>query len=382
MPLTDFRSIQEPLNDERVKSRCFYIQLKIKDYLSMIDLEANPYQRNLLKVKLYRKLINDILEGALFPTISVVYPNQVNLETGFNTDFKFQILDGLQRTNCLMLCKDIITKEIDEKLFPQNKIKYKNLEDFLNRYITLEVWEDLKLPAILYKIVVLNTGQRRMDTRHQLDILMSSLNNTLIAQGIEIMKVKDKESGGLGSSELYESNIYPLSDIAESLVSYLNGVPSYSPQTAADYLFGLINLGETEFDNLLKAVERPDTYSDLIWVLKDFGTKIYDKYKENIMIKYGIFLNGVMAALGWARENQDSENIIQKQKLLLQSFDSDPDPLNIKSFEEYYKKFTTGIGVKRRKLVYHAFRNLFSMASAKNLSWKEAYTEIEGKKSE
>ena len=126
--LTDFRYIIEPLDDKRVKSKCFYVQMKIKDYLNMVDLQANPYQRNLLKVKLYQKLIGDILEGALFPTISVVYPDTINLEIGFDTDKKFQILDGLQRTNCLILCKGIISKEIEEKLFVDDKIQFTNLE--------------------------------------------------------------------------------------------------------------------------------------------------------------------------------------------------------------------------------------------------------------
>src|SRR3989344_1526143 len=237
----------EPLKDGKINSKCYYIQIKIKDYLNMVDMEDNPYQRNLLKKRLYKKLIEDILIGGIFPPISVVYPDLVNIKQGLEKEKKLKILDGLLRTNCLFLCKRIIEKE---ERFPFGEKEgvntiYQDIDFFLNRKITLEVWENLNLKSILYKIVVLNTGQRRMDTRHQLDILFYSLEETLKRKGIEVIRFKEKEdeNSEITSKDLYEKNIFPLFSIAESLVSYMNGLPSYSQKDAANFLFETLSLG-------------------------------------------------------------------------------------------------------------------------------------------
>ena len=370
--------IETPLYDKRVNSNCYYVQIKIKDYLNIVDLEANIYQRSLLKSKLYKKLIEDILEGAVFPTISVVYPSIININDGLNTECKLQILDGLQRTNCLIICKGILNGEFTEFDKSKLKILYKNEEEFLNRLITLELWEQLSLQSVLYKIVVLNTGQRRMDTKHQLDILMYSLQKTLIADGIDVIRQKEKEEQQIEFAETYKENKYPLSDIAESLVSYIAKSPTYTSQTAADYLFENLNLSEKEFDNVLDVIEKEQTYKDLIWVLKDLGNEILKKYNENVLIKYGIFLIGLMAALGFARVKREKELVDKKLELLLERFTKSDDPLSLSEFEEFYRKFTSGIGAKRRKLIYTTFKNYLSSKIDDELYWKEAFKEIMG----
>lgn len=158
-----------PLYDNKIKGVSWLVKMTIGRYLEMVGMTANPYQRTLQSLSFYRKLIEDLLDDTTMPPISVVYPERnINFKIGLQSDKKFIILDGLQRTNCILACLQIIESE-------KSKGKIQTVEDFKSKLVYVEIWEKLDLQNILYKMVVLNTGQKKMDYGHQLDILSDSL---------------------------------------------------------------------------------------------------------------------------------------------------------------------------------------------------------------
>lgn len=366
-------SYVQPFFDKLVKANVYIVQLKIKEYLQLVDLKENPFQRNVLDYDVYYKLIKDILVGAIFPPISVVYKDKVNLKEGFNEDSKFMILDGLQRTNCLFVCKKILDGDIEED-FPTI---YTNSEEFLDTSITLEVWEGLELRAVLYKIIVLNTGQKKMDTRHQLDIMVGSLKDFLIKNQINFIELKEKISEEITSSELFETNRFPLFSIAEGVVAYINKYPQFTQKSTTEFLFDKLDLDTENYKEGIKIIENENTYIDLTWVLKDFSDVLLKKYGYNIFIKYPLFLSSFLAAMGYTRVEFTKEQIEDKKavlsKLLLSS---EKDPLSIETYLKYHKEFITGIGAKRRKLVFTAFKNFFASPVSNKIDWSQAFLEV------
>lgn len=378
--------MQSPLTDKKVNSKSWLTKMTIENYLAMIDIEhkEHTFQRNIIGGDAYEKMILDILCDSVIPTISVYYQDiDFDFNIGFNTDIGFSILDGLQRTNCLAECKKIM-EHID-------KYSYKNEFDndinlFLKKEIYVEIWERLDLKSILYKMVVLNTGQKKMDYEHQLDILNTSIKATLEEQGIKTQTRKEHKDAGR------DKNAMLLSVVAEGLVAYINKLPTSGKRDAAEVLFTKLNL-ESNNDNEIGIIYDEETYNNLFWVLGKIKPALDEKYTEegNPFIVYDLFFISFMAALGFQynRYNKNYSNDyetnnekdkkrkleISKRKTQIEQYikESD-DPFKLKTFKELYGKFTSGIGEKRRKLVFETFKEYFiSSDESSEPNWYEIY---------
>jgi hypothetical protein len=362
MKVIDFFSA--PLSDEKIGGKSWMVKMKIGDYLKMINLNDNPYQRNLLGIKAYSKLIEDLLNDTIIPPISVVY-NNINLdfEKEFDINKKFVILDGLQRTNCLLYCIEKIKQGKSDG-------KIKDISAFENKEIYVEIWEKLDLKHILYKMVVLNTGQKKMDYSHQLDILNNSLQEELEEDGITILTTKDIKEGRP------KTDAFDLASVTEGLVSFINGYPISGKKNAAEFLFERFNVGLATDDDedTLKLINDNDTYNYLVWILKDFNNLLNEKYPaKNPLKKLNTFLVSLLASMGYCHK-KSPENLKKKLKVLEDSFAGTDDPINLEMFDNYYNMFKTGIGEKRRKFIYEAFRNFFlSKENIEKIEWDETY---------
>lgn len=88
----------------------------------------------------------------------------------------FLILDGLQRTYCFKIAVDILANKESSKYYDSLKDSIRDFEpifetkdDFLENYeIGIEIWTNMDLPKTLYKMVVLNTGQKKMSLQYQI----------------------------------------------------------------------------------------------------------------------------------------------------------------------------------------------------------------------
>ena len=353
------------LTDKKIQGVSWMVVITIEQYLSMIDLENNPYQRNKLGVKPYKKLIEDLLNDTVIPPISVVYDEEnIDLNSDLDTNKKFIILDGLQRTNCLLHCIELLKKN-------ESTGTIKDVNEFYKKKIYLEIWERLNLQTILYKMLVLNTGQKKMDYSHQLDILNESVKKELKENGINLITVKEIKEG------LPKKGLFHLADVTEGLVSFINTVPISGKKDAAEFLFETFNVGLNsgeENNTTLSAISDKDTYTYLIWTLKEFNQLLNDCYGDNNpLIKYNVFLISFLASLGYALK-RDKENLAKKVQVLVNKCKSESDPLKLGFFQEYYNSFKTGIGEKRRKFVYEVFKDFFISKEYENeLNWVEVY---------
>lgn len=364
--------IQNPIFDSLVRTKVYTVQITVRDYLKIVDLEENPFQRNVLDYDVYYKLIKDILAGAVFPPISVVSKVDVDVNKGLDENSKVLILDGLQRTNCLFICLNVLQKKIKVEI----PTIYKDVNQFLDRLITLEIWENLELKSILYKIIVLNTGQKRMDARHQLDIMTSFIKDFLKEKDIKFIELKEKLSEEITKTELQETNTFPLHSIAEGLVAYVNKYPQFTQKSTIEFLFDKLDLEPGSYKDGIKIIESEKTYLDLVWVLKDLSVLLLNKYKHNVLIKHPLFLASLLAAIGYVRYEIGEKQIEDKKPVLASLIKSDiDDPLGLTAFNTYYNEFKSNIGAKRRKLVFIAFKNYLSSPSSLKLDWYQAYLE-------
>jgi len=359
-------SIPTPLNDNRIHGKSWLVVTTIGEYINMISVEGNPYQRSILGLKYYSKLIDDLLLDTVIPPISVVI-NKSNLAItqGVNLEGKLFILDGLQRTNCIKHCINLLEKKDRTKFITS----FKSVDEFLNKEIYLEIWEKIEFKNILYKMIVLNTGQKKMDYSHQLDILNNAFLEKITEDGVEVItRIEQQES------KIKKNEKFLLADLTEALVSYINCFPISGKKNAAEFLFERFNIGYSsqEENEGLEIIFNDNTYENIKWILTVFSKKLDNIYGNNNPIKkYNVFLIGLAASMGFAFK-KNPENYNKKVKIL-ENISGD-DPLKISLYEEYNSKFKSGIGEKRRKYVYEEFRNFFiGPEYIEELEWDNTY---------
>ncbi|NYH47082.1 hypothetical protein [Xanthomonas arboricola] len=176
--------------DIRTGTTVLYAQSSIGNYLSLVGSEFDEFeiQRKRVQHKAYGRMKEDIKAGTLLPTITLAVkkdfiadisralsdPDQ--LENLLQTPGKVNILDGLQRTHIL---SDIKT---EGHVFPDNQ------------KVILEFWLEGDVKNLIYRIIVLNSGQKPMSMRHQIELLFSTTKENLKDRipGLDIITERDE----------------------------------------------------------------------------------------------------------------------------------------------------------------------------------------------
>jgi hypothetical protein len=167
----------EPQQDIRTATPVIYAQMPVGDYLELVGEEFDKFsiQRRREKHPAYSRMKDDIRVGALLPTITLSAaiesaPNLKHLcQIG---DFKnlveqlkiiggLNILDGLQRTYILA------------------DLKKEGHVFVVGQTVHLEIRIEENLNNLIYRIIVLNAGQKPMSMRHQIEVLFSAFRTTL-----------------------------------------------------------------------------------------------------------------------------------------------------------------------------------------------------------
>ncbi|PEF41585.1 hypothetical protein CON84_00445 [Bacillus sp. AFS094228] len=162
--------------DLRTNTPIIYAQMKVSDYLDLIgdEFENFRFQRKKVNYKPYLRMKDDIKKGALLPTITLaVKPNsteRVKEVIGDDDSLReilleqagdLNILDGLQRTYIL------------------KELKRDGFEFHPEQQVLLEFWIEEEIKHLIYRLIVLNAGQKRMSMRHQVEILFLTIREAL-----------------------------------------------------------------------------------------------------------------------------------------------------------------------------------------------------------
>ncbi|MGK7920936.1 MAG: hypothetical protein AB4080_13110 [Trichodesmium sp.] len=185
------------LKDERVNCYSAIIKLSIAEYLNMVEkvfkerggLEG---QRDTLKtttaIRIRKRMIEDLEKGAILPPIVLgVITSEEELSTIDRLDINellnlinnpentISIIDGMQRTTALYDAQK--TTDIST-----NKVR-------------IEFWIASQVNSLIYRMLVLNTGQIPWNLRRQIETVFQANLKELKAKfpDIDIIKVDDKK---------------------------------------------------------------------------------------------------------------------------------------------------------------------------------------------
>lgn len=350
--------------DLRTNTAVLYVQLLIDDYLDLVgeDFDNFAIQRKREKHKAYSRLKKDVINGALLPPITLaVEPENVKslLEPLENKDFgkiceilqnkvKVNILDGLQRTYIL---KDL---------------KAEGQKFVSDHYLLIEVWLEEDIHNLIYRIIVLNAGQKPMSLRHQIEVLFSTFKNNLEVEiyGLELFPEKD-------TARRTKFGKFPLDRVVAAYQSFLSRSPEiHKENIVAQKLTEEDILSESE-ESLSKKYNSFKNYLKYYVSLDHEICRIYNESNSELPTGLSWFgnenvMNSFFAAISdFGSSEQRCKRINKALDLLLQQL-KDTQVANDILGLGVYQKVTRGFNVRKinvgfatRKLITSAFKEYF-----------------------
>lgn len=385
--------------DVRTGTPVVYSQMSIPEYLAIVGTKFEDFhlQRRREKHKAYGRLEADIRDGALLPSIALAVKPEIvpdilpvfetyrndpstsgRLAAALNTPGTVDILDGLQRTYIMRdLADENVTFKEDQK-------------------ILVEFWLESDLHKLIYRIIVLNAGQKPMSVKHQLEMLFASLQDSILRRlpGVEIYLERD----GTKRNK-------PRKFAFHVIVSAYQAMITGSPELQKDNIIAtelmetsVLEMGETALS------EQFDLFVELLrqYVELDEQTyRIYDAIPattaadidglgagqdaipagfanwfatDNVMISFF----AALAQFGTAElRKKRADEALGKLAETLTAAPEGSDPLGLVDFNKLRSGFIprkTNVGVATRRLLTNGFKEYFREAGEVPLQhcWKLA----------
>ncbi|NRD76222.1 hypothetical protein HPT25_01700 [Bacillus sp. BRMEA1] len=200
------------LRDERVDCFSVLTNIRIKDYLELVQTAYKSKggiegQRQALKTKsairIRQRMRNDIVKGTILPPIVIgivldkeTYEKVDSMQSdkGAILDIlnnvskeSLSIIDGMQRTTAIV---DAMTDN-------------KNLGD---KEIRVEYWLSTNTNSLLYRMLILNSGQVPWNIRRQIEILYNSLINEIRSKVENIHLIEIDENGNRSAPGTFQAD--------------------------------------------------------------------------------------------------------------------------------------------------------------------------------
>jgi len=349
--------------DYRTKTNVLYAEIKAQDYIQLVgaDFDKFEIQRKRVDPKKYVRLKEDFKKGALLPAITLAVElnnvpkykelidneNYKSIEKELNDNEQIYILDGLQRTYIIADIQNTgETIHADQKLL-------------------LEIWFEENIDHLIYRLIVLNSGQKPMSMRHQVELLFMTLRKNLCSDIPDLELIRERDS-----MNRTRAKKFAFDKIVNAYYCFL----TRTPETDRDNLV----VKKMNEDDILSSTEKElnENYQNFHHFLKlycELDTEFYRIYQNHEYLSS--FKNWLaeentirsfFAAL--AKFNIDSKRQVRLNNsidILLQQLRNTPDNQDDFDFETF-KQIKAGIdskksnvGVASRKMIMDGFREFF-----------------------
>lgn len=341
--------------DVRTGTRVIYAKTDIPTYLDIVGNEFDEFdiQRKRVHHKAYARMKEDIKAGTLLPAVTLAVKSSHldevlraaddtgQLSTTLSKRGSVNILDGLQRTHTL---KDIA--DSGHQFAP-------------DQTMLLEIWVEQNIKNLIYRIIVLNAGQKPMSMRHQMELLFYSTKEVLESKipGLEIFTERDE-------SRRTRAKKYPLDRISLAYYAFI----TKAPEVNKDNLIAQQLQEEEVLSQGVEAFgEKFDRFSSIFQQLAEVDQLAEDMYGRPAVSWIGSenFLLGFFAAAANAESRHNGHQLVSDSlEALLRSLrePGSSDPLGLSTYQIVASGIDsrkTNVGYATRKLIFNGFREFF-----------------------
>ena len=172
--------LHETMFDERSECVSVMASMSLEKYKAIayesfvkggnLDGQRDVIKKSAVAAKIRKRMMSDFANGAIFPPVVLgVFVSEEDFEiakTDFSSVFKkvksenISIIDGMQRSN----------------------IYFNNYDSCKDRTIRVEFWISPKSVKLLYRMLVLNTGQVPWNTRRQIEVIYDNLADSFVKE--------------------------------------------------------------------------------------------------------------------------------------------------------------------------------------------------------
>lgn len=252
--------LTKPIKDKRIDAHNVICEMSMREYYELVkdSMKKNVLQRGRVPSakSIYSLLKDDLITGCIMPPIvlSIFSDFENSHEVEDIKDYiqrnkeNLIILDGLQRTFTI--------QEIYKEYIQQDD------NSVLNHFVRVEIYLGLNREGVLYRMLTLNTGQTKMNLRHQIEMIYRDLVFDQKESQIRFLRDDDK-----GKKDV---NTFYFNEAVDAYTSFING--SYL-QITREKLLETIE----SFSELSSLKYKQDAFIDLMSAYSAF-LKIVDGY--------------------------------------------------------------------------------------------------------
>ncbi len=374
VPDTGIETIGEGLPDAKTGAMVINALAPVAFLLTKFSGLAYWFQRKTFhhtRDKIYQRLIVAILKGYYVPPLRVAAVADKGVVEDPQEADDWALIDGLQRTTCYIIAvlmaalgEEMVDEGcLDERIWEEVfKVHAEacDVEELLQRQQQMEVFYKIGHAGVLHFMLLLNSAQRQMNAKIQLELMNIPLIKLLENEGIQLAKEQEKAADNrLEKSSFKGSN----------LIVAVQGYMQKNPQVMTG--------GEKEafLSDEREYLEDPvEDMNEVVQVLKivtgPLQKAVLERLDSTVLSEGEVFTTALMAAAGKFVDMTSFDQLQAAMKRLVADVEGGKDPLDLDTYWEAYGAIKSGKGRKIRSIICAAFLEYFR-GNCKVLGWEE-----------
>jgi hypothetical protein len=376
VPETVIQTVGEGLPDSKTGAMVINALAPVAFLLTRFSGMEHWFQRRTFhhtKDPIYQRLIVAILKGYYVPPLRVAAVANKGVVTNPSKAEDWTLIDGLQRTTCYIIAvlmaalgEEMVDADaLDEKIWDEvfkHHAEACSAQELLQRQQQMEVFYNIGHAGVLHFMLLLNSAQRQMNAKIQLELMNIPLIKLLQNEGIQLAKEQEKAADNRLEKSMFKGS---------NLIVAVQGYMQKNPQVMTG--------GEKEafLSEEREYLEDPvEDMGEVIEVLKiitgPLQKAVTEKLGSTILSEGEVFTTALMAACGrYADPEMTSfDQLMSALKRLVADIQNGKDPLDLETYWNSYRGMTAGKGRKIRSIICSSFLEYFR-GDCKVLQWEQ-----------
>jgi hypothetical protein len=321
---------------------------------------------------IYQRLIVAILKGYYVPPLRVaaVKDNGLVTDPRLADDCDWTLIDGLQRTTCYIIAvlmllyreelvdRGCLDRDIWEDVFKEH-VKDCDIDELLNRQQPLEVFYEIETAGVLHFMLLLNSAQRQMNAKIQLELMNIPLIKMLEAEGIHLAKEQEK-----AADNRMEKAKFKGSNLIVAVQGYLQRNPQVTTSDEKEAFLG------DEVDYLQEMEDMDEVVEVLKVVTGRLHEAVLNKLGSPILSDGELFTTALMAAAAKYAQLTSFKQLMAALDRLATEIEGGKDVLVLDKYQQVYSGIKSGRGRKMRSTIHTAFLDYFR-GNCKKMEWEQ-----------
>lgn len=323
--------------------------------------------------KIYQRLIVAILKGYYVPPLRVAAVADKGVVDDPRKADDWTLIDGLQRSTCFIIAvlmaalgEEMVDEGcLDERIWEEVfKVHAEacDVNDLLQRHQQMEVFYKIGHAGVLHFMLLLNSAQRQMNAKIQLELMNIPLIKLLENEGIKLAKEQEKAADNKLEKAMFKGS---------NLIVAVQGYMQKNPQVMTG--------GEKEafLSEEREYLEDPvEDMEEVVQVLNivtgPLQKAVLERLGSTVLSEGEVFTTALMAAAGkYADPEMTSfDQLLAALKRLVSDIESGRDPLDLEKYWEVYGSIKSGKGRKIRSIICTSFLEYFR-GDCKVLQWEQ-----------